>query len=243
MSSDVTDPNLLIRKAESLAQQAARRILSEIQTGVFAPGDMLPSENELAKKYGISRTIIREALASMKNDNILEAKQGKGILVKDPQNRQAFRFSDVFATISQAEVHFLYEMRATLEAEAAFLAAVRQTPKDKASIKKGLLALADAVAESKSGEEGHNLFNEAIAKASHNPILIEFLSFIRGTLRSLAQELRLNTMMSPERAAQVLREHEKIAEAIFSRDPLKARAAVLEHLLNAARRAGLTIYS
>ncbi|MDR1708644.1 MAG: FadR family transcriptional regulator [Candidatus Accumulibacter sp.] len=232
-----------VRKSEPLAQQVSRIILAGIQTGAFAPGDKLPSEAELARKYGISRTIVREALASLKNDNILESKQGKGITVKDPNGRQAFRFSDVFATISQAEVNHLYEMRAILESEAAGLAAIRMTDEDRKSIERGLEELALAVREGKSGEEGHNLYNEAIAKASHNPMLIEFLGFLQAKLRNLSKELRLNTMMSPERARMVLQEHKNIADAIFSGDPAAARKAVLDHLTNAAGRAGLSIYA
>jgi len=231
------------RKSKSLAQQASQWLLAAVQAGRYLPGDKLPSENELAKEFGISRTIVREALASLKNDNILEAKQGKGIVVKDPQGRKAFRFTDVFETISQGDVHHLYEMRAILEAEAAGLAALRLSEEDRAQIVAGLEALTVAVAEKMSGEEAHDLYNEAIAKASHNPMLIEFLRFLKAQLRTLSKELRLNTMMSPERAKLVLKEHEAIVEAIFSGDQFKAKAAVLEHLQNAAGRAGLKIYT
>lgn len=233
----------MIIKSEPLAQQVSQRILARIQVGDFAPGDKLPSENELAKEYGISRTIIREALAALKNDDILESRQGKGITVKDPNSRKAFRFSDVFSSISQAEVNHLYEMRAILEAEAAGLAAIRLKEEDRALIQEGLAGLRQAVVDKTPGEDSHNLYNEAIAKASRNPMLIEFLGFLQAKLRSLSKELRLNTMMSPERAKLVLREHEAIVEGIFSRDPRKAREAVLEHLHNAASRAGLSIYS
>ena len=74
-------------------------------------------------------------------------------------------------------------------------------------------------------------------------ILIEFLGFLQAKLRLLAKELRLGTMMSPERATLVLGEHRKIVDAILSRDPMKAREAVLEHLRNAAKRANLQIYA
>lgn len=237
------DETPLLRKQESLAQQVTQSILLLIQTGKYLPGDKLPSENDLAQKYGISRTIIREALASLKNDDILESKQGKGILVKDPQNRKAFRLRDVFATISITEVSHLYEMRAILEAEAATLATMRLTEENRILIMEGLNALTIAVKENASGEKAHDLFNAAIASASLNPMLIEFLSFLQNKLRSLSKELRLSTMMSSERAKLVLQEHEKIVEAIFSKDPLKARTAVLDHLQSAAKRAGFTIYS
>ncbi len=237
------EPSDLIKKAKPLSQQVTGILLAEIQAGVFQPGDRLPPETELARKYGVSRTIIREALASLKNDDILESRQGRGITIKDPQGRLAFRFSDVFETISQPEVNYLYEMRAILEAEAAGLAALRHTEADRLAIERGYGEMAVAVKEHKPGEEAHFMYNESISVASHNPVLIEFLGFLQAKLRLLAKELRLGTMMSPERATLVLGEHRKIVDAILSRDPTKAREAVLEHLRNAAKRANLQIYA
>ncbi|MDD4365101.1 MAG: FadR/GntR family transcriptional regulator [Synergistales bacterium] len=232
-----------LAQQECLSQQVSRLLLAEIRSGIFQPGDRLPTEAELAKQYGISRTVLREALASLKNDGILDSKQGRGILINDPDERQAFRFSDVFETISRAEVQHLYEMRAILEAEAAGLAALRHTPDDLQAIKKAFGAMDRAVEASQSGEEAHLRYNEAIGKASHNPVLSEFLTFLLGRLRSLSRELRLSTMIDPARARLVLAEHRSILEGITSRDPQQAREATLIHLRNAAQRAGLEIYA
>ncbi len=226
----------------SLTQQAVQHLLDIIKEGNFSPGDKLPSENELAKNLGISRTIVREALASLKNDDIVEAKQGKGILLKDPLGRKAFRVSDVFDTISENEAKHLFEMRAVLEAEAAGLAALRLTEQGSKSIQEALEALAHTVEENQLGDQAHSVFNESIAKASGNPIIIEFLMFLRTKLQKLSVELRLNTMMSPERAHAVFLEHKSIAEAILARDPVAAKLAVKTHLEHAAQRAGLSIF-
>jgi GntR family transcriptional repressor for pyruvate dehydrogenase complex len=219
MRGSGTKPSEL--KTERLSSRISKLILSEIQSGMLLPGDRLPAETVLAEKYGVSRTILREAIASLKNDDILESKQGRGIIVKNPNQRQAFRFSDVFETISVDEINYFYEMRALLESEAAGLAAVRS---------------------SSPGDEAHFKYNEAIAKASHNPVLIEFLSFLQNKLHSLATELRIKTMMSPERAETVLSEHRHVVESIFTGDPQKAKQAVMTHLKNAAERAGMNIY-
>ncbi|MDY9921424.1 MAG: FadR/GntR family transcriptional regulator [Synergistota bacterium] len=229
-------------KTERLSSRISKLILSEIQSGMLLPGDRLPAETILAQRYGVSRTILREAIASLKNDDILESKQGRGIIVKNPNQRQAFRFSDVFETISVDEINYFYEMRALLESEAAGLAAVRHTKEDMVSIKKALKEMEEAVINSSPGDEAHFKYNEAIAKASHNPVLIEFLSFLQNKLHSLATELRIKTMMSPERAETVLSEHRHVVESIFTGDPQKAKQAVITHLKNAAQRAGMNIY-
>ncbi len=230
-------------KTISLAQQVVQHLLELIKEGNYAPGDRLPSENELAKNLGVSRTIVREALASLKNDDVVEAKQGKGILLKDPQGRKAFRVSDVFDTLSETEATHLYEMRAALESEAACLAAIRLTPEHARLIQDALKGLKDAVAQNQVGEHAHNKFNESIANASGNPVILEFLLFLRTKLYKLSKELRLNTMMSPERASAVFREHEAIVTAILAQDSKGAKEAVQQHLQNAAKRAGLQIYT
>ncbi|MCK9340797.1 MAG: FadR family transcriptional regulator [Synergistaceae bacterium] len=240
MRGSGTKPSEL--KTERLSSRISKLILSEIQSGMLLPGDRLPAETVLAEKYGVSRTILREAIASLKNDDILESKQGRGIIVKNPNQRQAFRFSDVFETISVDEINYFYEMRALLESEAAGLAAVRHTKEDMVLIKKAFKEMEEAVRSSSPGDEAHFKYNEAIAKASHNPVLIEFLSFLQNKLHSLATELRIKTMMSPERAETVLSEHRHVVESIFTGDPQKAKQAVMTHLKNAAERAGMNIY-
>lgn len=228
---------------ENLSVQISKIIFSEIQSGQLSAGDRLPPEVELAEKYGVSRTILREAIASLKNEDILESKPGRGLIVKDPRKRQAFRFSDVFTSISMSEVNYFYEMRAALESEASELAAIRRTNDDMAAIIAAFNGMEAAVEQNALGALEHDSYNTAIAKASHNPILIEFLSFVRIKLHDLAQELRIKTMLSPERASIVLAEHRTIVECIYNKNPEGARAAVLQHLKNAADRAGIKIYN
>jgi GntR family transcriptional repressor for pyruvate dehydrogenase complex len=230
-------------KREGLAQQISKLLAGEIVSGVYKPGDKLPTEIELANQLGVSRTILREALASLKQDGLIESRQGRGIIVKEPEERKAFRFSDVVDEISPKEANYLYEMRAILEAEAAGLAAKRLTSEDAEMIKQYRDEMAEAVRLHLSGDCAHENFNAAIAQASKNIFLIEFLSFLHARLRSLAKELRLSTMMDPERAVLVMKEHDTIFEAIMSGDSAKAREATLTHLRNAALRAGLEIYA
>ena len=239
--SEISQTSNSSLRSERLSSQISKMILSEIQSGQLKPGDRLPAESALAEKYGVSRTILREAVASLKNDNILESRQGRGILVKSPSSRQAFRFSDVFETISMEEVNHFYEMRALLESEAASLAAIRKTEDDIAAIKKALHEMETAVESNTLGDSAHSNFNSSIAEASHNPVLIQFLYFLQSKLHDLAIDLRIKTMTSPERAHIVLLEHQKVAESILSGNSAEAKNAVTEHLKNAAKRAGIEI--
>ena len=140
------------------------------------------------------------------------------------------------------EVNYFYEMRALLESEAAGLAALRKTSDDVNEINEALHEMEEAVASNSLGNEAHSRFNAAIAAASHNPVLIQFLFFFHSNLHDLAKELRIKTMTSPERALIVLAEHKQVAEGILSGDPVTAKIAVIDHLKKAAQRAGIEIY-
>lgn len=226
---------------ENLSVRVSKAIQAEIQSGELKVGERLLPEVELAEKYGVSRTALREAIVTLKNEGIIGSKPGRGMIVLDPKQRQAFRFSDVFATISLNEVNYFYEMRAALESEAAMLAALRRTDDDLAAIRNAFSGLEKAVETNGLGAAEHEEYNTAIAKASHNPILIEFLSFIKVKLHDLANNLRIKTMLSPERASIVLEEHRAIVHAIEKGDPEESRLAVLTHLKNASERSNIKI--
>ncbi|MDP2791384.1 MAG: GntR family transcriptional regulator [Rectinemataceae bacterium] len=231
------------KKTEGLSQRVSKHLANEIRSGRYKPGDRLPPEAELAAQMGVSRTILREALASLKQDGMVETRQGRGIIICAPGDRSAFRFSDVVENMSASEANYLYEMRAILEADAAALAARRLSIEEAHQIRLHFTEMAEAVRLKESGDIAHEAFNEAIAKASKNMFLQEFLTFLHARLRKLSKELRLSTMMDPNRAAHVIEEHKAIADAILSRNSEEARAATLQHLRNAADRAGLSIFA
>lgn len=196
----------------------------------------------MAKKFGVSRTVIREALASLKNDGLLSSQQGRGIIVLDTEDRKVFRVSDIFESISRSEVNHLYEIRAILESESAAFAAERGTEEELLQIKTSFEEMEQAVSRHEHGADEHFAYNEAITKASHNPALSDLLSFLHGQLKGFARKLRLDTLQDPCRTDIVRSEHRAIVEAITSRNAEMAREATKNHLRNAAKRAGLRIF-
>lgn len=229
-------------KNKPLSQQVGDLLKQQIISDVISAGDRLPAEMELAKKFGVSRTVIREALAILKNDGLIASQQGKGIIVLDMHERKAFRISDVFSKISRSEVNHFFEIRAILESEAAAFAASRGSDKELEEIVNSFEAMEKAFVRHEDGAEEHFAFNEAITKASHNPALSDLLSFLHAQLKSFAKKLRIITAQDACRTYTVRSEHRAMVEAIISRDPNKAREATNQHLRNAAKRAGLKIY-
>lgn len=228
-------------KAERLSSQISRLILSEIQSGQLTVGDRLPSETELAQKYGVSRTILREAIASLKNEDILESKQGRGITVKNTRSRQAFRFSDTFKTVPVEEANLFFEMRALLEAQAVGIAAIRRTQEDIDEITKSFSAMEEAIAGKTYGNKIHERNNNAIMCACHNPLMIEFLFFLYAKLQELTEKLSIKPEPTQEVLSEILEEHRQIVKCILDGDSSAAREAALIHFKNAAARVGLDI--
>ena len=134
-------------------------------------------------------------------------------------------------------------MRALLESQAAALAALRHSDEEMREIYASLNEMEQAVEKRMPGTEAHDRYNTAIAAASHNPVLIGFLSFLRSRLHDLAAQLRIRTMESMDRARLVLEEHRRVVKAIDGGDPAAAQEATLTHLKNAAKRADLEIYN
>lgn len=230
-----------INKGEGLAQRLYESMVEEMRSGGLKPGDRLPPETELALQFGVSRTILREALASLKQEGYIESRQGKGITVRGLGERKAFRFSGPGEDPSPEDARHLYELRALLESDAAGLAAARASARNREALARSFEAMAAAVRAGKAGDEAHEAFNAEIARASGNPFLVELLDFIRARLRRLSADLRLRTMLDRERSLLVLEEHRAVLDAIASGDATMARQATLAHLRAAASRAGIEI--
>lgn len=233
--------NTLNLNTKTLSQQVCDFLKQEIRSGAINPGDRLATEAKLAQKYGVSRTVIREALAALKNDGIIASHQGRGNIVLESVERHSFRVTDVFESITKSEVNYIFELRAILEAEAAALAAKRGREEDLTRIKTAFEMMEEAVSKREHGSEAHLAFNCAIAEASGNPALSNLLSFLYGQLKVFAKKLRIDTLQDPCRTDKVRAEHKAIVEAICSKNPDSARRVTKYHLQNASVRAEIDI--
>ncbi|MCB2185320.1 MAG: FadR family transcriptional regulator [Deltaproteobacteria bacterium] len=225
-------------KPARLPDQVADFLTREIDGGGLAPGDKLPSESELARQFGVSRTVIREALARLKQEGLLDSRQGQGITVQSTPREVAFRLAEVDHT-NLEEVGFLYELRVALEGEASSLAARRRGEADLAELRRNLEAMAQAVAEGGDGTAPDTQFHHGLATAAGNPFLTDLMQYLDGRLRGIIARARAHSSRQPGLPPLVQREHEAIFAAIEKQDARAAREAMLSHLGNAARRLGL----
>lgn len=206
--------------------------------GQFPPGSKLPSESQLSEAHGVSRTVVREAIASLRADRLVEARQGAGVFVLEPQAPTSLLLS--LQDIDQARVSSMIEvleLRTAVEVEAAGLAALRRSPAQEEAILVRHDAVHACLDAGVSSAEADFALHLAIAEATNNPRFRDFLAMIgknvipRAALHSDDRE--------QDQAAYVEMidaEHGAIVHAICSGDEDGAREAMRRHLRGSQAR-------
>jgi DNA-binding FadR family transcriptional regulator len=230
-----------LSSAAGLPQQVAEHLVGEIRDGVLELGQKLPSEADLCKQYGVSRTVIREAVARLRHDGLLESRQGSGVIVASWENRRTFRL-DRLNMKDPFNINFIYEMRVLIGVESVTLAAIRHKQDDLKRLKHLMDEMAEAIKNDEAGDVPHRAFHKSIAEASYNPYLIDFESILQDRLWEIFKQARKRTQTTPGLALKVHNEHQIVLDAIASGAQNLAREAALNHLRNAAKRAGVRIY-
>jgi GntR family transcriptional regulator, transcriptional repressor for pyruvate dehydrogenase complex len=222
----------------TLSSKVVEILRREIEDGDYAVGDKLPAEPVLVERFGFSRTVIREAIAALRADGLVESRHGVGVFVLGP--RQAPETLELFtqATDKISDIIEELELRIGIEVEAAGLAALRSSPAQEAEIQSRLEAFADLVAKGLPTDQADFDFHMAIAQATNNG---RFKSFLEQIGRRIIPRVKFRTAMGgvdplPNRDKILLAEHTDIAEAIWARDPEHAREAMRRHLLGGIKR-------
>lgn len=217
-----------------LTAELVTRLTADILGGKLAPGSRLPTEQEMIASTGVSRTVVREAVAHLRAEGLLVTRQGVGAFVAD-NPRRPFRINfDQAQTLR--EVLDVMELRTGIEVEAAGLAAERASPAQIAKIADRFAAIEAALQRGESGGQEDFLMHCAIAEATGNTQFLRFLEYL-GRFIIPRDAVRADPGSSPAQySAQFQREHNQIVEAIRSRSPKQASAAMRRHLMNSRKR-------
>lgn len=220
---------------ERLSDRLAERLRGHIDSGEWPPGHRLPTEQKLTEQFGVSRTVVREAVSRLKSMGLLTSRQGAGMFVSPRHQARALAFDPTVLNSLEAVLHMV-EVRRTLEGEVAGLAAERIDKAGAKAIQQALVDLDAAVARGEDGVEQDLLFHRTIAKATRNPHFERLLDFLEQYQRDAIKVTRANESMKADFMRQVRAEHDAIAQAIVKGQPDKARKAATRHMLNAAKR-------
>jgi DNA-binding FadR family transcriptional regulator len=220
----------------SLRQQVVNALGGEIVRGVIQPGESLPPEDVLLARYGVSRTVLREAIHVLCGKGLLNARPKRGTVVRphadwnqlDPSVlswRESYEMTT--GDDSWSNLDHLMEMRRIIEPSSAALAAQRATPEDLARIRCAYSAMEDtAGGEAEPFREADLAFHIACLYAAHNDFLLPVANAIRT---AMMQSLRI-TNRSPQRNRVSLTLHRDILEAIEHRDLDGAAMYMKRHL-------------
>jgi GntR family transcriptional regulator, transcriptional repressor for pyruvate dehydrogenase complex len=217
-----------------LADRAYAGIVELINDDGLQVGDRLPSESGLAERFGVSRTIVREALARLSSDGITEARRGAGSFVK---SRPSDRLSAYMPWTEMPTTMGSYEVRLVLEAEAARLAAQRRSAEAMADIEDALERLRQALMSNAPAHEEDLSFHRRIAEATSNEAFVRaFNSLALDLDRVMRAGVDISRSRPPEVIGAMMREHEMVVEAIRAQDPEGAALAMRWHLWEGRKR-------
>jgi DNA-binding FadR family transcriptional regulator len=223
--------------AKNRTAEVVERLTAEIGGGRIAPGARLPTELELTAALGVSRTVVREAVAVLRAEGLVETRQGVGAFVVRDIQRRPFRINpDGLHSI--AEVVEVMELRTGVEVEAAGIAAERVNAASRGRIVKSLGAIDAALARGEAAIDEDFAFHQAIAEATGNPHFMRFLEFL-GRFLIPRQSVRVGLRTAKDQRSYLQRiqtEHRAIAAAIGTGDVAAARRAMRRHLLGSRQR-------
>src|ERR1700728_3705759 len=216
----------LIRTSR-LYEQIVQQIEESIVKGDLKAGDQLPAERDLAQRFGVSRTAVREAVKALREKGLVEAYSGRGTFITDGTTQSVRQSLDLMVKIGQPEgsTH-LAEVRAILEPEIAALAAIRIQEPELSTMREAVTTMDRAFKNPEAYIEADLDFHLALAEGAANPLILSLLDSIVGLLRE--QRLRIFRVPGGPERGQV--HHKRILDAIERRDAEKAREAMRAHL-------------
>jgi DNA-binding FadR family transcriptional regulator len=224
--------------SERLADRLARQISRSISLGDYREGARLPTENDLAARYRVSRPVIREAFMRLRDQGLIVSRRGSGSYVRGGRMPSATVEDVRFAPIgSLAEVKKCFLFRTAIEGDAAFHAAHDRTPQSLIAMQSALKKLEMAIATGKVGLSSDFEFHLAVSRATENEFFETVLRMLSPSVEFTINLARSLSMSRPiEHQLTIQAEHVAIFESIEAHDGECARTIMRSHLENACKR-------
>ncbi len=224
-----------------LPSRIANALQAEIDKRRLKPGDRLPGEQALAETFGVSRNVVREAIARLRSDGVVQSRQGIGAFVMRDAASPILRI-EPDALSDRASFANVFEVRAMLEVRAAGLATKRGTPAQKQAITAALDRMRGTEKWADAGVDADLEFHRAVALATGNDYIAKVVSFVSEHMRDSIMATRRRPSARLDAIVEItIAEHVAIHDAIVGGAATEARAAMQHHIINAAARAGVAI--
>lgn len=226
------------------AQELIEALEIQLRSGAIAAGEKLPSESTIMQSSGVSRGVVREALSHLAASGLVTTRHGIGTfaLAKGREGQVAVRSP---SRMTLAAMLDLLELRASVEPEAAALAAVRHKDEDLAAMRRALAHFSANLASAGDTVAPDHQFHVAIAHATYNKQFIDLIAQLTVTVipSTRVSSTMLEAEVRQRHLQRVNQEHLDIFEAIVRREPDGARAAMRLHLIGSRERQKLAYQS
>jgi DNA-binding FadR family transcriptional regulator len=232
-----------VQRKPHLAEHLVTALSNEIASGRLRHGDRLPTEQFLAENFGVSRNVVREAIASLRSQGLVQSRQGIGAFVTVAQaETEALGPVSVQLLEGDNTIRNMFEVRAALESQAAALAAAGMTARKLAAIRDAVERMRFEGAPTAATVNADLDFHRSVAAASGNDYLEAMIRTVLEPMRPLiaANFSRHGPMFGniPHAARD---EHEALVQAFIDKDAALARRLMGEHIVSAASRFGYEI--
>lgn len=221
---------------ESKKKVAQDQLMELIASRHFAPGDKLPSERELAQALGISRNILREAVASLASQGIIEVKERLGLFVQ--KDAQEFTIDSLQNLQMLPSDFYVYQMevRMIISVPATELAALRRTEEDLRKLWQCFESFA-ACPYSTPEEQAQNgkweaLLHHLVTEAAHNPLLSRVNENINALVEKNNSLIHPHLLLNADWIAKIKDQHYRILKALEARNANEAGSVLKQHLLD-----------
>jgi DNA-binding FadR family transcriptional regulator len=219
-------------KKSTLTLKTEQALRERISDEAIKIGDKLPTTKALALEFGVSRTVIREAVAALRADGLLEAKHGVGVFVSNKNDDQAPNDQPLGNLRFSASMLDILELRMAVEVHAAGLAAARRSWSQEAKILSCAERFAAALEADQPTEEADWTFHRSISEATNNEAFTEFFDRLGQSIlpRKALEGKKRGTLITHQYLEKSIVEHRAVCEAISRGDVDSAREAMKNHI-------------
>ncbi|WP_440906607.1 FadR/GntR family transcriptional regulator (plasmid) [Catenovulum sp. SX2] len=220
--------------------QIATKLAAEISAGEIKPGERFPSERDLAAKYNVSRSTIREAMIALEVNQVVEIRTGSGIYALEPIAANPIELADEFPSPFE-----ILETRLILETEAAKLAATRISNSELHELMQLTTAMqvASEQGDIAKAEKIDQKFHLTIVRATRNNALISLYEWLWQARQTSVVNKQFHHKLRQNNADAVLEEHRNMLNALMQRDEELAKTTTMHHLKEVEKRLATDSFS
>jgi GntR family transcriptional regulator, transcriptional repressor for pyruvate dehydrogenase complex len=214
-----------VAREPRLSDKVAEMMLETILSERLSVGDRLPSERELGEQFGVSRTVVREAVRELVAKGVIEVRSGSGLRVAAVNASAVSESMSLFLRGGTMDFEKVHEVRRVLEVHIAGLAAERAGPDDVAALRAVHERMQAESGDVEAAARDDLEFHRLITRATHNELYLVLLDSIGGSQIDIRRE-NLGSGSAPATLAQ----HAQVFDRIAAHDPEGAREAMAAHL-------------